>query len=449
MIPRYTTQEMAKTWSEVNIKQKWHEVETAVLGAKEKLGLVPTGAAQQASDFRIDVDVLKSAYEMEEVTDHDLIAFVWTVTNFLEEAEFNEAAEYYHDGLTSYDVEDTAIILIMRESLGLIYARVQDLEKEIEKKAVAYRDTIQIGRTHFIHAEPVSFGAYLLNFLDAIKKASENLRFLYEEKINVGKISGAVGGYSLDPKIEELACSYLDLLPSNVSTQILNRNIFTEYANGLAQVASAINNIALNIRLLAGTDIGEVAEGKRLGAKGSSAMPGKSLLRNPIKSENLCGLAKTVKGFQLMAQLAEETWLQRSLDNSSAERIWLPGITKTVEFMVVRATSLIKNLTVSEDKMWDNLGKTKGVIFAQKVMMALVKKGMARKDAYEMLEAIALKLDRRNFEDDEGKSFKKIVLDNEVIKKYLSEVEIFACFGASSAKEHTDVPFKRVVGGII
>lgn len=381
---------------------------------------------------------LAIADKLEKVNDHDLIAFVLAVTEKLAGA----AKIHFHAGFTSYDIEDTALALQLTQSLKLIMAKLRRLRAVIRKRASEHRYTIMIGGTHYIHAEPITFGIKMLGWLDVIERHIKRLSELQGE-IAVGKFSGAVGVYVLDPRVEELACSFLGLRPAKISTQILSRDTLVRYTSTLVAIVNSIDRFATEIRHLAGTDTGEVAEYKKPGAKGSSAMPGKSKLRNPIKSENVCGLARVVRGFLIPAFECEVVWNERSLENSSAERIYLPDLTILADFVLKRFTQTLEKLEVYPEQMMRNLWKTGGIFFAQRVMLKLVEKGMPRHEAYALLEELALKVEHGTFETKDEEAFTSLVYKNFEIFKLLSREELDKCFDPKESLKHVDKIFAR------
>ncbi len=438
MIERYTLPETGRLWTELYKRKMWFKVELAALWAKEQHGDAPKGVYGSTKPIRITHKVLKRANEIEKETDHDLIAFVLAVTELLDES----AKRYFHAGLTSFDIEDTALALILRDCLELITQKLEHLKSVLLKKANEHRYTLQIGRTHFIHGEPITFGFKLLGWVDVIERHLSRIKIVREE-ISIGKLSGVVGTYVLDPKIEELACNFLELRPAKISTQILSRDLLGYYSTTLVAIANSLDRFATEIRHLAGTDIGEVAEFKKPGAKGSSALPGKSLLRNPIKSENVCGLAKVARGYLIPALECEITWCERTLDNSSAERIYLPDLTIALDFMLQRFADTMEKLEVFPEQMEQNVWRTGGIVFAQRVMMELTGKNMARDEAYDLLEKIALSVKRNTFKDDNGKTFRELVLENATIRNLLTPEEINGCFDAQLTLKHIDYIFGK------
>ena len=438
MIDRYTSPEMGRIWTELFKKRLWLKVELAGLWAKEKLGMVPAGTYESAKRVRVTEKTLIRANELERINDHDLIAFVLAITEKLVE----NARMHFHAGFTSYDIEDTALALQLVQSLKLIMTKLRKLRAVIRKRASEHRYTIQIGRTHYIHAEPITFGVKLLGWLDIVERHLKRLSDLLRE-IAVGKMSGAVGVYVLDPKVEKLGCSFLGLRPAKISTQILSRDILVRYTSTLVAIVNSIDRFATEIRHLAGTDTCEVSEHKKPGAKGSSAMPGKSKLRNPIKSENVCGLARVVRGFLIPAFECEVVWCERSLENSSAERIYLPDLTILTDFVLKRFAQTLEKLEVYPEQMMRNLWKTGGIVFAQRVMLKLIEKGMPRHEAYALLEELALKVEHGTFETKDERAFTSLVYSNMKIFELLSREELDKCFDPMESLKYIDKIFTR------
>lgn len=438
MIERYALSEMGRLWTEPYKKKKWFLVELAALWGKGQCGDIPLGVYESARLVKITRKVLKRADEIEKENDHDLMAFILAVTELLDEL----AQRYFHAGLTSFDTEDTALALILKDCLKIITQKLEHLRKVLLRRANEYRHTLQMGRTHFVHAEPITFGFKLLGWVEVIERHLSRIEYLSQE-VSVGKFSGAVGTYILDPKIEELACKYLGLRPAKISTQIISRDLLVHYSAVLVGVANSLDRFATEIRHLAGTDIGEVAEFKRPGAKGSSAMPGKSLLRNPIKSENVCGLARMSRGYLVPAFECEIVWGERTLENSAAERIYLPDLTIILDFMLQRFADTMEKLEVFPRQMEQNVWRTGGIVFAQRVMMKLTEKGMARKEAYDLLEKLALSINRETFRTNEGWSFRDLIGLNPIIRGLLTSDEREECFDPEITLKNIDQIFAR------
>lgn len=438
MIDRYTLPKMGRLWTDLHKKRTWLRVELAALWAKEQTGEAPKGVYELAREARITLKLLRRADEIEKITDHDLNAFVQAVTELLD----SPVKPYFHVGLTSFDIEDTALVLALRECLDLIIQKVERLKRVLMERAKEHMHTLQIGRTHFVHAEPITFGFKLLGWVDVLERHIKRLKEVKEE-ISVGKFSGAVGTYPLSPRIEELACACLGLRPAKISTQILSRDMLVRYASTLVGVANSLDRFATEIRHLAGTEIGEVAEFKKPGAQGSSAMPGKSMLRNSIKDENVCGLAKVSRGYLVPALECEIVWNERTLDNSGAERIWIPDLTIALDFMLQRFADTVEKLEVFPEQMTRNVWLTGGIVFAQRVMMKLTEKGMPRADAYNLLERIALSVQRGDFRTKKGLSFRDLVYQNQIVGERLSEEELDSCFDPQEALKNIDQIFRR------
>lgn len=438
MIERYTRPFFSEHWSELKKKTLWHQVETTVLQARHQHEGIPIQAYEKAKEITITLGTLRRADELEKLGDHDLIAFVTAVTERLDEL----TRLYYHTGLTSFDIEDTALALLLVEAIDTLTKETERLRQIIYNRAIECKKTAMIGRTHFIHAEVITFGLKLINWVDVLDRHLLRLKQAKEE-VRVGKVSGAVGKYELDPKIEELTCGLLGLKPAKVSNQIISRDSITRYAGTLVGVSNSLDRFATEIRHLAGTDIGEVAEYKRGTAKGSSAMPGKSFLRNPIKSENVCSLAKAMRGYLTMANENENLWCERTLDNSALERIFLPDATTLLDFMLNRFAQVMEKLEIFPQQMERNLWKTGGIVFAQRLMVKLTEKGLPRDRAYDLLEALAKSVERGVFVNAQGQNFMDLVKANPEIAGPLSASEIEDCFNPELSLEHVEEIFAR------
>lgn len=429
---------MAELWSELKKKKLWHKVEVAILKARTKHDGIPAGAYQNAEMVEITPAILKRADEFEVLGDHDLIAFVQAVSERL-----NETAKiYYHTGVTSFDDEDTALALLLVEAMDILIEQVQGLRAVTFGRALEHKWTTMIGRTHFIHAEPITFGLKLLNWVDVLDRHLIRMQSVREE-VRVGKISGAVGKYSLKPAVEKTACELLGLKPARISTQVLSRDLIVSFVSCLVGVSNSLERLATEVRHLAGTDLGEVAEYKASTAKGSSAMPGKSFLRNPIKSENTGGLARVMRGYLIAAHENENLWCERTLDNSAPERIFLPDATTLLDFMIHRFTQVMEKLEVFPGQMDRNLMKTGGIVFAQQVMIALTESGMPRDTAYDLLEELAKSVERGTFVNRQGENFHDLVSKHPQIKGQLSDTVIEDCFKPESSLKYLEEIFAR------
>lgn len=381
MIDRYSREEIKKIW-DLNAKFNYYlKVELAVCEAYSKIGQIPTEALKEIkqkaafSVQRID--------EIEREVRHDVIAFLTNVN----ENVGAEYSKYIHMGLTSSDVIDTAFALQIKDSSSFILNGLNDLISIIRTKAFEYKNTICIGRSHGVHAEVMTFGFKLLNWLDALERAKKSFEFALDE-ILVGQISGPVGTYSNLPlEIEEITCAELGLKPAKISTQIISRDRHAKFMSELAVIASLIEQFATEIRHLQKTEVREVEEGFGKGQKGSSAMPHK---KNPVLCENLCGLARVVRSNMLVAFENINLWHERDISHSSAERIIFPDSLILVDFMLYRFKNVMDNLVVHEDNMLRNTQLYGGVIYSQKVLLKLVEQGYTREDAYKIVQKHAL-----------------------------------------------------------
>src|SRR5574341_397205 len=380
MIERYTLPEMGKLWSEEAKFSKWLEIELLACEAFVKLGQVPR-PAYRAIKRKAQFDIERSQ-ELERKTQHDLVAFL---TNLAE--NIGEEAKYLHFGMTSYDVEDTALVLRMKEAGELILEDLEKLTVVLKRKSQQYKNTPVMGRTHGVHAEPTSFGLKLALWYDEIQRDQERLQQAIKT-ISVGRLSGSVGNFAhVNPQVEEYVCKKLGLKPAKVSTQILQRDRHAEFLTTLAILAGSLEKIALEIRNLQRTEILEVEEPFAEGQKGSSAMPHK---RNPVSCEQVCGLARIVRANSLAALENVALWHERDISHSSVERVIMPDSTILIDYMLVRVTDLIRNLLVYPQRMKQNLELTGGLVYSQRLLLALVEKGAQRKDAYEAVQRCAM-----------------------------------------------------------
>ncbi len=431
MIPRYTRDRMGQLWSEENKLRVWLQVELAVCEAWAELGVIPQKALREIKEkARVNPQRVK---ELERETRHDVAAFVMQ----LEEA-IGEAGRWVHFGLTSYDVVDTALSLLLKEALGIILEDLEGLMGAVKERAFEHRDTVMIGRTHGVHAEPITFGLKLALWYEELKRHRGRLRRA-REGISVGKVSGAVGTYAhVPPQVEEYVCRRLGLRPAPISSQIVQRDRHAEVFAALALLASSIEKFALEIRHLQRTEVLEAEEPFAEGQKGSSAMPHK---RNPIGSENLCGLARVVRA-NLMAALEDvPLWHERDISHSSVERIIAPDSTILIDFMLWRLSRIVKGMRIYPERMRENLERTRGLIFSQAVMLELIRKGLPRQEAYRMVQRNAMKA----WEGEED--FRALVKGDVEIRKFLTEAEIEECFSLKRHLRHVNFLFRRVFEG--
>lgn len=428
MIERYTLPEMGAIWSEENKYRKWLEVELAVCEAWARLGQIPRSSLEnikKKANFS-----LERIEEIEKVVKHDVIAFLTSVAEFV-----GEDSRFIHMGLTSYDIVDTALSLLMVESLNKIEKRLLELKKILKKQALKYKKTPCIGRTHGVHAEPVTFGFKILVWYEEVNRHLERLQKA-REVISVGRIAGSVGTYiHLDPRVEKYALKSLGLKPAKVSTQVLQRDRHAEVMSCLALIATSLEKFALEIRHLQKTEVLEVEEPFTKGQKGSSSMPHK---RNPVRCERVAGLARIVRGNLQVALENIPLWHERDISHSSAERVIFPDSFILTDFLLAEMIDIISNWQVYPKRMLQNINATRGLIFSQAVLLALTRKGLTREEAYKLVQDCSLKAWNENLD------FKQLVSTDPEITRYLSPEEIDACFSLEPYLQKIDFIFERV-----
>jgi adenylosuccinate lyase len=430
LIPRYTREEMGRVWSDANKFQKWLEVEWAATEALAEAGIVPRAAAARIRE-RAQVDPARVA-ELEARVRHDVIAFTMAVGESIGDPE---AARWLHYGLTSNDVVDTAQALVLCEASRLIEQGLERLSEILERRAREFKDTPQIGRTHGVHAEPITFGLKLANWFDEIRRNAERFRRATAE-MSVGKISGAVGTCAhLGPEIEARICRRLGLEPAPVASQVIGRDRHAQYLGTLAVVAATLEKIALEIRHLQRTEVREVEEPFAAGQRGSSAMPHK---RNPVGSEQISGLARVVRANALAALENVALWHERDISHSSVERIILPDSTTLVDYMLARLGEIVAGLRVFPERMLANLQATRGLIFSGQLLQDLVEKGARRDEAYQWVQEAAMAA----WESDG--SFRERVAADARIARYLSPEELDRAFDLGRQLRYIDAIFARV-----
>lgn len=434
MIARYSRNEMSRLWSAEQRLRQWRDVELYALEGMVQAGIAPKSALEQcrakAGDFSA-ADVSKIE-EIEQTTKHDVIAFL----TFLEQ-RIGPSARYLHLGMTSSDVLDTALALTLREAATLILQGISRAQAAIERRAFEYKKTPMIGRSHGIHAEPITFGLKLAVWFDELRRGEERVKRA-RETIGVGKISGAVGTFAhLPPSVEAHVCEKLGLRPAPASNQIVQRDRHAEYFTTLAILGSSIEKFATEIRHLQRTEVREAEEPFTAGQKGSSAMPHK---RNPILSENLTGLARLLRGYAVSAMENVPLWHERDISHSSVERVIGPDATTACDFMLHRFAGMMENLRVYPERMNQNLNQLGGVVYSQRILLELAKKGVNRQAAYALVQRNAMKV----FE--EGASFKQALLSDPEVLKVMSPTEIAASFSAENDFRYVDIIFKRVFG---
>ena len=413
MLDRYTLPEMRAHWATENRYRKWLDVEIQACRAWAALGKIPEQAVREI-EGKASFDVKRIA-ELEAVVKHDVIAFISCVAESV-----GDAGKYIHLGLTSYDVVDTALSLLMREAMDLILEALDRLREVLAEKAREYRDTPMIGRTHGVHAEPITLG---LKFALWYAELGRDRRRLQSARrvINVGRLAGAVGTYAhIDPRIEQYVCRKLGLVPARISTQVLQRDRHAEYLSAIAITACSLEKFATEIRHLQRTEVLELEESFAAGQKGSSAMPHK---RNPITCERITGLSRVLRGNALAALENTALWHERDISNSSVERIIIPDSTTLLYYMLIRFTEVMKRLLIYPEHMRQNLERTHGLVFSQRLLLALVEKGLRREDAYALVQRQAM----RAWPDE---NFTELLKSDPEIGKYLSAEEIDALLDA-------------------
>ncbi|MDJ0708686.1 MAG: adenylosuccinate lyase [Leptolyngbyaceae cyanobacterium MO_188.B28] len=429
MIERYTLPEMGELWTDAYKFKTWLQVEIAVCEAQAELGYIPQEAVEEIK-AKADFDP-KRILEIEAEVRHDVIAFLTNVNEYV-----GDVGRYIHLGMTSSDMLDTALSLQLAASMKVILSHLEKLVQAIRYKAQEHRNTIMIGRSHGIHAEPITFGFKLAGWLAEVLRNRDRLCRL-QDQIAIGKISGAVGTYAnIDPKIEALACQKLCLTPDTASTQVISRDVHAEFVQVMALLAASIERFAVEIRNLQRTDVLEVEEFFSKGQKGSSAMPHK---RNPIRSERLSGVARIIRGHTVAALENVALWHERDISHSSVERVMLPDTCILMHFMLVEATDLIKNLLVYPENMKRNMNVYGGVIFSQRVLLALVEKGMNREEAYRVVQGCA----HTAWNTTDG-NFHELITKDETVTQTLSGAEIAACFDPKHHLRHLDEIYQRL-----
>src|SRR5687768_1259258 len=428
MIPRYTRPEMGRIWSEENGFQKWLDVEILAAEGLSKLGKVPKAAIRRIrKTARFDV---KRIREIEAEVKHEIIAFLSSVAESI-----GDEARYLHVGMTSSDVMDTALAIQFKEASAIIEQDIRDLMRVLRRQAHKYKWTVMIGRTHGVHAEPITFGLKLALWYQETKRNLERFKNAVED-ISVGQISGAVGTFAqISPKVEAYVCKKSGLKPALVSNQIIQRDRHAYYFAILAIVASSLEKFAVEIRHLQRTEVQEAEEPFTQGQKGSSAMPHK---RNPILSENVSGMARLMRAYATAAMENVPLWHERDISHSSVERVIAPDATIALDFMLRRMTYVIGNLCVYPENMKRNLEKSGGTVFSEKILLALVDKGVARDSAYRMVQKHALKVGR------DGGDLKRELVSDAEIRRHLSAKEIDAVWGVEHHLAHVDFIFRRV-----
>lgn len=427
MISRYTLPEMERVWTQQNRYECWLEVELAACRAMHELGIIPK-ADWEAISEKADFEPERIA-EIEAETRHDVVAFLTNVAEYV-----GEPARWIHFGLTSSDVLDTATALQMRQAGEIILTELHRLAEILKLKAREHRKTLCMGRSHGIHAEPTSFG---LKFALWYEETRRNIKRLQEaiDTVSFGQFSGAVGNYAhIDPRVEQLACKYLDLTPVNVSTQVIQRDRHAFFLSVLALIGTLLEKIALEIRHLQRTEVREAEESFGSAQKGSSAMPHK---RNPITSEQLCGLARLLRANSHAALENNALWHERDISHSSVERVIFPDTCILIHYMLAKSCNLIDNLVVYPEKMRENVELTNGLVFSQALLLHLVQKGVSREEAYRMVQSNAMLC------LDSGRPFMELVLADGRITGLIPERDIRDIFDYDRYLRNVDAILER------
>ncbi len=428
MIPRYTRKKMGYVWSDENKFNKFLEIEIAVCEGWNNLGIIPDSALKSIKE-KAYVDI-KKIEEIENKTKHDVIAFVEQVGSTV-----GTAGNYIHYGITSSDVLDTSLNIILIEAGNILLEDIKTLKDTLKKRAIEYKNIPMVGRTHGIHAEPLTLGFKFAGWYFEMERNIKRMESAIEE-IRVGKISGAVGTYAhLEPEIEVYVCKKFGLKPEDFSTQIISRDRYAFFMSTLGIIAASLEKFALQVRLLQQTELSEIAEPFEEGQKGSSAMPHK---KNPVLCERICGLARVIKNNVSVALENIALWHERDISHSSSERIIFPESTILLDYILNLSINVFQNLNVYPEKMKEDIFLTRGLVFSQKVLLSLCQKGVSRKYAYQIVQKNALKSYQHK------KDFKELILEDSDIRKHLTEEEIERIFDIQWYLRHIETLFHKM-----
>jgi adenylosuccinate lyase len=428
VIERYTRPEMGRIWEAGNRFRIWLNIEILAMEAMVRDGLIPADAlARVKKNAKFDVPRIN---EIEKRVKHDVLAFLTSVAEHV-----GEDSRFLHVGMTSSDVLDTSFAVQMRQALTLLIRDAKKVFEVLKKRAFEHKDTVMIGRTHGIHAEPVTFGLKMALWADEMRRNIARLKRA-REVISVGKLSGAVGTFaSIDPSVEEYVCRKLSLRPAPVSTQVVQRDRHAEVFATIAVVGASLEKFATEIRHLQRTEVREAEEHFSEGQKGSSAMPHK---RNPVLSENLCGLARLLRGYALTALENVSLWHERDISHSSAERVIAPDATIVLDFALMRFHDIMETLVVSPERMKKNIAGTHGLLFSQRVMLALAARGLSRERAYEIVQKSAMEAWRKE------KDLAGLLWKDREVRSRMSREEFRELFDGKQYLKHIDAIFDRV-----
>ncbi len=431
MIERYTRKEMAEIWTDDRRLRTWLDIEIAICEAYAEMGTIPKEDVRNIKE-RAKVDTGR-VLEIEKETRHDVVAFIQAVSEFV-----GPSSKWVHLGVTSSDILDTCLSVQLKEASILLIKDLEGLMAMLKEKAQNYKFTPMIGRTHGIHAEPITFGLKMVHFYDEMRRNHERLTAA-KERVSHGKISGAVGTHAhVPPFVQEYVCSKLGLRPAPISTQIIPRDYYAEFFVTLALVGSSIERLAIEIRHLQRTEVGEAEEHFQEGQTGSSAMPHK---RNPIGSENLSGLARLLRGYALSALENVPLWHERDISHSSVERVIGPDATILLDYMLIRLTGLVRNLVVYPERMKKNMEITQGLYHSEAILLALIKKGLTRQEAYKLVQSVAMKCFREHLD------FVENLKADKGIGRYLTAEEIDGIAEDGHYFAHVNTIYQRVFGG--
>ena len=427
MIDRYSLSKMSRIWSDEHKMEIMLKIEVLSCEAMTKLGVIPKAAMDKIrKNAKFDLEEVR---RLEERTKHDVVAFIQNVGQGL-----GPEAQYLHMGMTSSDLLDTSLSLQCVEAGGILIADIKKLLAALKEKAKKYKDAVCIARTHGVHAEPTTFGLKMAIWYDEMVRNLERLQAA-REGMRYGKLYGAVGTYAnIDPSVEEYVCQQLNLKPANVATQIIQRDPHAHYIMVLAIIGCSLEKFATEIRALQKTELLEVEEPFFKGQIGSSAMPHK---RNPVTCERICGLSRILRANSIVAMENMNLWHERDISHSSAERIILPNSTIALNYMLNKFIPIIEGLLVYPKNMIANLSKTRGLIYSQRILLELMKKGLTRDTAYEIIQACAMQVWQESTE------FKDVLFRDRRVRKYLSQNEINACFDIKYYIRHRDRIFKQ------
>jgi len=428
MIPRYSLPRMSAIWSDENKFRKMLDVEILACEALARLGKIPQKELKKIkSKARFNV---KRIEKIEKTTRHDVIAFLHNIAEYI-----GNSSRFVHQGLTSSDVLDTGLSVMMKESADIILEDLRILKEELRKKAKKYKNTVMVGRSHGVHAEPTTFGLKLALFSDEINRCVDRINRA-KDIISVGKISGPVGTYSnIEPFVEAYVCRKLGLKPANISTQILQRDRHAEYLSEIAIVGATLEKIATEFRNLQKTEVREVEEPFGKGQKGSSAMPHK---RNPVMCERITGLARVLRANAVTSMENVALWHERDISHSSAERIIIPDSAILLDYMLNQMVEIVKGLLVYPDNMMNNLNKTKGLVFSARILVELEKRGVERRKAYNIIQRCAMNVWEKSVD------FRDALLDDNEFVKFVKPDEINKLFDLNYYIKYVGVIFKKV-----